>query len=66
MLKGRRKKKLVKWSEDCEMAFQKLKTICTETAILACADYSKPFHLQTDASEKGLGAVLYQNRMIVL
>ena len=26
------------------------------------ANYSKAFHLQTDASEKGLGAVLYQKQ----
>ena len=65
------KKKLDEWNEDCETAFQKLKTLCIETPILAYANYSKPFHLQTDASEKGLGAVLYQiqsdgtNRVIV-
>ena len=54
------KKKLAEWNEDCETAFQKLKTLCSETPILAFVDYSKPFHLQMDASEKGLGAVLYQ------
>ena len=32
------KKKLVEWSEDCETAFQKLKTLCSETPILAYAD----------------------------
>ena len=36
--------------------------LCIETPTLAYADYSKPFHLQTDASEKGLGAVLYQKQ----
>ena len=56
------KKKLVEWNEDCETAFQKLKTLCSETAILVYADYSKPFHLQTDASKEGLGAVLYQKQ----
>ena len=29
---------------------------------MAYADYHKPFHLETDASEKGLGAVLYQKQ----
>ena len=56
------KKKLVEWNEDCEKAFQKLKKLCSETPFLAYADYNKPFHLQTDASEKGLGAVLYQKQ----
>ena len=31
------------------MTFQKLKTFCSETPILAYAEYSKPFNLQTDA-----------------
>ena len=56
------KKKLVEWNEGCETAFQKLKILCSKTPTLAYADYSKPFHLQTDASEKGLGAVLYQRQ----
>ena len=39
-----------------------MKTLSSETPILAYADYSKPFCLQTDASEEGLGAVLYQEQ----
>ena len=46
------KKKLDEWNEDCETAFQKLKTLCSKTPILVYADYSKPFPLQMDASEK--------------
>ena len=42
------------------MAFDQLKDLCTSTPILAYADYKKPFQLQTDASDLGLGAVLYQ------
>ena len=38
-----------------------MKDLCTKTLILAYADYKKPFQLQTDASDLGLGAVLYQN-----
>ena len=57
---AKRKKKLVEWNKDCNTAFQQLKELCSETPILAHADYKKPFHLQVDASEKGLGAVLYQ------
>ena len=54
------KRRKVEWSEACQEAFEKLKEICSTTPILAYADYTKPFRLHTDASEKGLGAVLYQ------
>ena len=55
-----RKKVLVEWTEECQMAFEKLKDLCTSTPILAYADYKKPFQLQTDAVDLSLGAVLYQ------
>ena len=44
-----------------QVAFEKLKDLCTSTPMLAHADYKKPLQLQTDASDLGLGAVLYQN-----
>ena len=56
-----RKKALVDWSDECQVAFERLKELCTSTPILAYADYKKPFQLQTDASDLGLGTVLYQN-----
>ena len=40
--------------------FQKAKTIMQP--ILAYANYKKPFKMHTDASENGLGAVLYQKQ----
>ena len=55
------KKTLVKWNPECQQAFDQLKDLCTKTPILAYADYKKPFQLQMDASDVGLGAVLYQN-----
>ena len=54
------KKTLIEWTEECQTAFDKLKDLCTSTPILAYANYHKPFQLQTDASDLGLGAVLYQ------
>ena len=57
-----RKKALVEWSEECQEAFNKLKQLCSQTPILAYANYKKPFKLHTDASENGLGAVLYQKQ----
>ena len=57
-----RKKTLVEWNEECQEAFNKLKQLCSQTPILAYANYKKPFKLHTDASENGLGAVLYQKQ----
>ena len=54
------KKALVDWIPECQLAFDQLKDFCASTPILAYADYKKPFQLQTDASDLGLGAVLYQ------
>ena len=51
---------MANWTPECQLAFDQLKDSCTSTPILAYADYKKPFQLQTDASDLGLGAVLYQ------
>ena len=50
----------VEWTDDCEIAFQKLKELCSNTPVLAYPDYRQKFKLYTDASESGLGAVLTQ------
>ena len=52
----------MKWNDQCQEAFQKLKQLCSQTLILAYANYKKPFKLHADASENGLGAVLYQKQ----
>ena len=45
-------------TEDALMAFEALKEACMTAPILAFADYTKPFLLETDMSKDGLGAVL--------
>ena len=55
-----RKRAPVEWTGECQVAFDKLKELCTSTPILVYANYKKPFQLQTDASDFSLGAVLYQ------
>jgi hypothetical protein len=50
----------VQWEDRHEQAFQKIKELLTKTPILRLPDMTKPFVVQTDASEKGLGAALLQ------
>uniref|UniRef100_H3AME9 Gypsy retrotransposon integrase-like protein 1 n=1 Tax=Latimeria chalumnae TaxID=7897 RepID=H3AME9_LATCH len=48
------------WDKECEAAFQELKRLLTTPLVLAYPDFSLPFILYTDASKRGLGAVLAQ------
>ena len=55
-----RKKMKWVWGEDQQRAFEELKLRLTRAPVLACPDFTKPFVLQTDASNEGLGAMLTQ------
>jgi len=57
---AKRKQNKVEWNEESEKAFQEIKDLVTRAPVLAYADYTKPFKLNTDASGLGLGAALYQ------
>ena len=48
------------WNQIHQESFNKLKLALTSAPVLAYPDYGKPFLLETDASLKGLGAVLSQ------
>ncbi len=51
------------WTADCTTAFTELKSKLSTTPILAYPDFSEghaPFILDTDASGKAIGGVLYQ------
>ena len=50
----------IAWTNACETTFAKLKWCLTTCPVLKSPDLSKPFVLQTDASERGIGAVLSQ------
>ena len=50
-----RKLEKVSLPEDALKAFDALKQACMNTPILAFANYTKEFLLETDASKEGLG-----------
>ncbi|THH08105.1 hypothetical protein EW145_g2929 [Phellinidium pouzarii] len=48
------------WTPEREQAFQRLKSKFLEQPILTMPNFTKPFILETDASQKATGAVLHQ------
>lgn len=50
----------VVWTEKCETAFSHLKELLCSSPVLHNPDFNRPFILQTDASDYGIGAVLSQ------
>ena len=50
----------VRWDSACNEAFIKLKNLLCTSPVLRSPDFSRPFILQTDASNCGVGAVLTQ------
>ena len=79
MLGGTNKKKCKKnnsappfaecWNESCAIAFNELKQRLVTAPVLGYPDFTKPFILETDASLKGLDAVVSQrqeNEIVVL
>jgi len=53
------------WSDRCEEAFQKLRTLLTSAPILAQPDPTKPFDVYCDASGTGIGCVLMQENRVI-
>ena len=49
-------------SEEALEAFKALKQACMKSPVLAFANYTKDFLLETDASREGLGGVLSQKQ----
>ena len=54
------------WTEGCQTAFDQLKTFLARDPVLVAPDFTRPFVLQTDASDVAIGAVLLQESEGVL
>ena len=50
------------WTEDMRQEFEDLKSALTGDTVLISPNFNLPFKLQTDASIRGIGAVLSQVR----
>jgi hypothetical protein len=49
------------WTSDHDTAFQTLKAALCQAPVLALPNFAKPFSIETDASEAGVGVVLMQD-----
>lgn len=51
------------WNDECECAFLTIKRQFCQDPVLKSLDFTKRFHVQADASNVGLGAVLAQGEL---
>ena len=56
-----KKDQLFIWTSNHDYAFSVLKQALCAAPVLVLSDFSLPFHIETDASGLGIGAVLQQN-----
>ena len=49
-----------KWTNECEKAFRKMKSIMAERTLVKLPDYNKKFDVHTDASDKQIGGAISQ------
>lgn len=55
-----KKAPLFAWSQEADVAFNKLKKCLSSSSVLCCPDFDQPFEIHADASDYGIGAVLCQ------
>ncbi|XP_071920646.1 uncharacterized mitochondrial protein AtMg00860-like [Coffea arabica] len=60
-----KKNGLFVWDTRCETSFQELKRRLTMALVLALPNGKDSFTVYTDASRKGLGCVLMQNKNVI-
>jgi hypothetical protein len=51
----------VRWSEECQQAFEKIKSVLSSQPEVMLPDFERPFTVRSDASSTGIGAVLIQH-----
>ncbi|KAG1393183.1 hypothetical protein G6F60_011646 [Rhizopus arrhizus] len=54
------KRRPIQWTDECQAAFDNLKNLMSSAPVLQHPDLDKPFVIETDASDYGIGAVLLQ------
>ena len=54
-------KRTFKWSSECQTAYDRLKCVLASAPVLQAPDLEKPFTISVDASDNGVGAVLFQS-----
>ena len=55
-----------KWNKEAQASFDKIKELLVHDTLLVYPDFSKPFHLDTDASQTQLGGIIYQDHGIIV
>ena len=53
------------WTDKCEESFQELKTRLTTAPVLTIPNGTEGYTIYSDASGRGLGAVLMQHRKVI-
>ena len=65
LLKFKGKNFASKWTAECEKSFDAIKAIISQETLLHYPDPNKPFHIEMDASDLQLGAVILQDNQPV-
>ena len=58
---GLKKWQQIKWTDEMEKAYKKIKSLMTADALLSYHDHSRKYHIYNDASDFQLGACIMQH-----